>query len=158
MQRLVTSRRARTHSHTLALPCSNWRTGRASAARESPPTTAHSLSRSAIISGGGDYRETPPHRRYKKNPVLSFLLLCSIFPLAATGRSLRSHLSRGGRAYLSHRSSTWPHGTAVQQLTLIVVRTVELSSRSSPVVYSPATADQQWKLIMYCCSFVKIDY
>lgn len=133
---------ALSHSRAPMLELTDW-LGERSERVSPPPTTAHSLSRSAIISGGGDYRETPPHRRYKKNPVLSFLLLCSIFPLAAAGRSLRSHLSRGGRAYLSHRSSTWPHGTAVQQLTLIVVRTVELSPRSSPVVYSPATADQQ---------------
>lgn len=131
---------ALSHSRAPMLELTDWLCERSERVSPPPPLT---LSPALLLSPAAVTIERPPHRRYKKNPVLSFLLLCSIFPLAAAGRSLRSHLSRGGRAYLSHRSSTWPHGTAVQQLTLIVVRTVELSPSSSPVVYSPATADQQ---------------
>lgn len=93
---------ALTHSRAPMLELTDC--GWASEARDSPPTTTHSLSRSAIISGGGDYRETPPPPQstsLQKNPVLSFLLLCSIFPLAAAGARWLALVTRRPRLFVT---------------------------------------------------------
>lgn len=87
-----------------------------------PPLST--LSRSAIISGGGDYRETsPPHRRYKKILFYLFFYYAQSFLWRRPGARSAStcHAAAAPICHIAPPPGR-PHRTAVQQLTLIVVR------------------------------------